>query len=78
MTASDDLATERRENSERRHTEAMSYMSKGFEGLNARLDILNGQTRRNTTDIAVLKDRLYLSAGAIVVMAAAYALALRP
>ena len=32
-------------------------MEKGFSGLNARLDLLNGKTQQHTADIAVLMDR---------------------
>jgi hypothetical protein len=32
-------------------------MRDGFDGINARLDALNGRTRKNETAIAILEDR---------------------
>lgn len=35
----------------------IAYIREGVDGINERLDNLNGRTRKNETDIAVLKDR---------------------
>lgn len=35
----------------------LEYLREGVDGINARLDGLNGRTRQNEQDIAVLKDR---------------------
>jgi hypothetical protein len=35
----------------------MERLHSEVQGVNARLDVLNGRTRQNETDIAVLKDR---------------------
>lgn len=35
----------------------LEYLRDGVDGINARLDALNGRTRRTEQDIAVLKDR---------------------
>lgn len=35
----------------------VEYIREGIDGVHARLDALNGRTRTNETDIAVLKDR---------------------
>ena len=35
----------------------MQALQRGFDGVHSRLDILNGRTRANEKDIAVLSDR---------------------
>lgn len=53
MTAAQRLEEER----ERRNYERYAEILKGIEGINERLDALNGRTRENSEDIAVLKER---------------------
>ncbi len=65
---------------DRLYTERHEAVMEGIRGINERLDKLNGRTRQNEQDIAVLKDRgtrqglLFGTGGSIVSAAVIYAL----